>query len=65
MFNEFDLCLDQLAVPDFPFGAMENWGLVIYKEINMLYNKNVTSVYQKYLILENIAHEFAHQVNTK
>uniref|UniRef100_A0A182SSZ7 Uncharacterized protein n=1 Tax=Anopheles maculatus TaxID=74869 RepID=A0A182SSZ7_9DIPT len=31
--------LDQLAVPDFYFAAMENWGLVIYEERYLLYDE--------------------------
>lgn len=50
--------MDQVAVPDFDAGAMENWGLVTYREEGLLYNTRTTSHTQEY-ILTTIAHEFA------
>ena len=52
-------------MPDFGGGAMENWGLVIYREIYLLYNPAVTSVYTKYSVVQIVAHELAHQVKSK
>lgn len=48
----------QLALPDFSAGAMENWGLVTYREAYMLDN---TTLNQKRLIATVITHELAHQ----
>ena len=49
-------------MPDFGAGAMENWGLVIYREVYLLYDEAVSSVYNKYSVVQVIAHELAHQV---
>lgn len=55
--------LDQAAIPDayFYFGAMENWGLVTYKERYLLYNNGITTSSEKQTITTIIAHEYAHQ----
>ncbi|KAH1005544.1 hypothetical protein HUJ04_006504 [Dendroctonus ponderosae] len=53
--------LDQVAIPDFTSGAMENWGLITYRERALLYDANETSnSYQQYT-LTVVAHELAHQ----
>lgn len=53
--------LDMAALPDFSFGAMENWGLVTYRESMMLYNANTSTTTSKESVLGVIAHELAHQ----
>nr|XP_022919428.1 uncharacterized protein LOC111428220 [Onthophagus taurus] len=55
--------LDQVAIPDeyFSAGAMENWGLVTYKQKYLLQKDGVTTASEKQNILSIIAHEFAHQ----
>uniref|UniRef100_A0A671SSU6 Aminopeptidase n=1 Tax=Sinocyclocheilus anshuiensis TaxID=1608454 RepID=A0A671SSU6_9TELE len=50
---------DQIALPDFYFGAMENWGLVTYKETNLLYQV-ISSNANKERTATIIAHELAH-----
>lgn len=52
--------MDQVAVADFPFSAMENWGMVVYKEPVLLLFPNSTHT-TKTRITTIIAHEFAHQ----
>ena len=51
----------QLALPDFSAGAMENWGLVTYREAYLLLNPDNTSLDTKRIVATVIAHELAHQ----
>uniref|UniRef100_A0A674CML7 Aminopeptidase n=1 Tax=Salmo trutta TaxID=8032 RepID=A0A674CML7_SALTR len=52
---------NQIALPDFSAGAMENWGLVTYRETALLYEEGVSSTSNKEWIATVIAHELAHQ----
>ena len=52
---------DMIAIPDFSAGAMENWGLITYRETALLYEDGVTSTKEKEYIRTVIAHELAHQ----
>uniref|UniRef100_A0A6B2KZR7 Aminopeptidase n=1 Tax=Arcella intermedia TaxID=1963864 RepID=A0A6B2KZR7_9EUKA len=49
-----------IAVPDFNALAMENWGLIIYRENALLCDYN-SSLATKYLVSFVVAHEIAHQ----
>ncbi|KRM11970.1 M1 family metallopeptidase [Paucilactobacillus suebicus] len=51
----------QLALPDFSAGAMENWGLVTYREAYLLLDPDNTALDMKQLVATVIAHELAHQ----
>ncbi|KAJ8921486.1 hypothetical protein NQ315_003104 [Exocentrus adspersus] len=53
--------MDQVAIPDFSAGAMENWGLVTYREAALLYDEAESSNRYKQRITTVIAHEFTHQ----
>ncbi|KAH8359030.1 hypothetical protein KR093_004039, partial [Drosophila rubida] len=53
--------IDQLAVPDFSAGAMENWGLITYREASLLYAEEASSLLDKQHVTNIIAHELAHQ----
>ena len=52
--------LDQVALPDFEAGAMENWGLVTYRESMLLVSKDATLGTKKSVAL-TVAHELSHQ----
>ncbi|KAM8974074.1 aminopeptidase N-like isoform 3-T3 [Pelodytes ibericus] len=52
---------DQVALPDFSAGAMENWGLVTYRETALLFDEKVSSIGNKERVLTVVAHELAHQ----
>ncbi|XP_048471730.1 aminopeptidase Ey-like [Rhincodon typus] len=52
---------DQIALPDFNAGAMENWGLITYRETALLYDPKLSSAGNKERVVKVIAHELAHQ----
>jgi len=51
--------LHQVAVPEFAYGAMENWGAITYREILLHVDKD-TTVRTKKAVASVIAHEIAH-----
>lgn len=53
--------MDMIAIPDFSAGAMENWGLVTYRETALLFQPNVSSASSQHRVGSVIAHELAHQ----
>jgi aminopeptidase N len=53
--------LDMVALPDFAVGAMENWGLVTYRETTMLSDPKTSSIESKQLVALVICHELSHQ----
>ncbi len=52
---------DHVALPDFSSGAMENWGLITYREITLLADPKTTSISSKRYIAMVVAHELSHQ----
>ncbi|KAM4834249.1 glutamyl aminopeptidase [Thomomys bottae] len=53
--------LDKIAIPDFGTGAMENWGLVTYRETNLLYDPAESASSNQQRVASVIAHELVHQ----
>mmetsp|Transcript_7714 Transcript_7714/g.23359 ORF Transcript_7714/g.23359 Transcript_7714/m.23359 type:complete len:870 (-) Transcript_7714:67-2676(-) len=53
--------MDMIAIPDFSAGAMENWGLVTYRETALLLDPKQSSAQAKSRVAEVVAHELAHQ----
>uniref|UniRef100_A0A672FHM4 Aminopeptidase n=1 Tax=Salarias fasciatus TaxID=181472 RepID=A0A672FHM4_SALFA len=51
---------DQIALPDFSNGAMENWGLVTYRETALLFDPVLSSTGNKERVTTVISHELAH-----
>ncbi|KAM9983730.1 hypothetical protein ACTFIY_000447 [Dictyostelium cf. discoideum] len=51
---------DHVAVPDFAAGAMENWGLITYRDVILL-TSDKTTLATKQDIVGVIGHELAHQ----
>lgn len=54
-----------VAVPDFAAGAMENWGLIIYRETALLYDPKSSSAANKQRVAVVVTHELAHMVHHK
>jgi len=53
--------LDMVAIPEFAAGAMENWGLVTYREVDLLIDEKSASSQQKQRVGSVVTHELAHQ----
>ncbi|NXJ94602.1 AMPE aminopeptidase, partial [Corythaixoides concolor] len=53
--------LDQIAIPDFGTGAMENWGLITYRETNLLYDPDESATSNKQTVAAVVSHELVHQ----
>ena len=52
-----------MAVPGFPYIAMENWGMNVFEPAKFLYEDGVTTSEDQVTICAWIAHELAHQVS--
>ena len=52
---------DHVALPDFSSGAMENWGLITYRESCLLADPDLTPESSRRFIATVIAHELSHQ----
>jgi len=52
--------LDLIAVPQYAYGAMENWGAIVFRDMYLLIDE-ATSTRNKRWGLDTIAHEIAHQ----
>lgn len=53
---------DLVALPVFVSGAMENWGIITFRETNLLYSEQGSSTNEKKRVAAVIAHELAHMV---
>ncbi|KAG7368830.1 aminopeptidase [Nitzschia inconspicua] len=53
--------LDMVAIPEFAAGAMENWGLITYRLVDMLIDPATASNSQKQRVCTVVCHEIAHQ----
>ncbi|TRM85934.1 leucyl aminopeptidase, partial [Sulfolobus sp. C3] len=49
-----------IAVPEFAYGAMENWGAITFRETALLADDSSSSQ-QRFRVAEVVAHELAHQ----
>lgn len=53
--------LDLLAIPDFEYGAMENWGAITFRETAIFVDPQRSSIPQRRRVAEVVLHELAHQ----
>ncbi|KAF2280737.1 uncharacterized protein EI97DRAFT_367805 [Westerdykella ornata] len=53
--------MDMIAIPDFSAGAMENWGLITYRVVDVLIDEKVSGASVKQRVAETVQHELAHQ----
>ena len=52
---------DHVALPDFSSAAMENWGLITYREVALLTDPSTTTVASRQYVASVISHELSHQ----
>ncbi len=52
---------DMIAIPDFVSGAMEHWGLITYRETNLLFDERESSSRNQQRVASVVSHELAHQ----
>ncbi|OWR41735.1 aminopeptidase N precursor [Danaus plexippus plexippus] len=55
-----NITMQQAAIPDFSAGAMENWGLLTYREALILFDPQNTNNFYKQRIANIVSHEIAH-----
>ncbi|KAG0651145.1 Aminopeptidase 2 [Hyphodiscus hymeniophilus] len=53
--------MDMVAIPDFSAGAMENWGLITYRMVDLLFDEKTSGASTKERVAEVVQHELAHQ----
>ncbi|KAL1506799.1 hypothetical protein ABEB36_006093 [Hypothenemus hampei] len=53
--------IDIVAVPEFGFSAMENWGLITFRESSLLFDNFSSTIDDKRTVATVLAHEIAHQ----
>ncbi len=53
--------LDMVALPDFNVGAMENWGLMTFRESIMLVDQKTSSIESQQICSLVVSHELSHQ----
>ena len=54
------MCLDLISIPDFLSGAMEQWGLITFRETALLIDEQIASPGNIKRVAEVIGHELAH-----
>ncbi|XP_018405697.1 PREDICTED: aminopeptidase Q-like [Cyphomyrmex costatus] len=53
--------VDNILIPNFPVEGMENWGLIMYRELHAVYNTSTDPTYKRREIAKLVTHELVHQ----
>lgn len=53
--------MDMVAIPDFAAGAMENWGLITYRVVDLMFDEKTSGASTRERVAEVVQHELAHQ----
>ncbi|XP_077994242.1 aminopeptidase N-like [Glandiceps talaboti] len=53
--------LDNVAIPNFYFSGMENWGVILYRDTRIAYEAGIDTPYQAQRSNSLVSHEVAHQ----
>ncbi len=53
--------MDMVSIPDISAGAMENWGLITYRVVDLLFDEKTSGATTKQRVAEVVQHELAHQ----
>ena len=57
------LLVDSVAVPDYPSGATEHWGIITYRESRLLYDPLAAGANDEQNTADIVAHEVSHHVS--
>lgn len=49
-----------IAIPDFVSGAMENWGLITFRETRLVSKEQQSAISTKLSVALTVAHEISH-----
>ncbi|OAO12393.1 metallopeptidase M1 [Blastocystis sp. ATCC 50177/Nand II] len=52
--------MDLMPIPDFAAGAMENWGCVTFREVDLMIDEHLATVANKHRVALVVSHEIAH-----
>jgi aminopeptidase 2 len=53
--------MDMVVIHDFNTGAMENWGLITFRAVDLLFDEKTSGAFAKQQVAEVVQHELAHQ----
>lgn len=53
--------MDMVGIHDFSAGAMENWGLITYRMVDLIFDESKSTLQTKQRVSEVVYHELAHQ----
>ena len=54
--------MDLMPIPDFAAGALENWGCVTFREVDLMIDEHLATVANKHRVALVVSHEIAHMV---